>query len=90
MKATTAALRVELQGANQPLVVSGDRTRLSAALTSLLHAAVREQGDPGVVMMDCSVVKNESPVGGHRDRRPAVDRGAARSCGFRRAPSTNG
>ena len=54
-------VRVELQGANQPLVVSGDRTRLSAALTSLLHAAVREQGDPGVVVVDCSIVKNDRP-----------------------------
>jgi len=54
-------IRVELRGANQPLMVSGDRARLSAALTSLLHAAVREQGEPGVVVVDCSVVKNDRP-----------------------------
>jgi signal transduction histidine kinase len=50
-------VRVELRGANQPLLVSGDRMRLTAALKSLVHAALREQGEPGVVVVDCSVTK---------------------------------
>jgi len=50
---------VELRGANQPLLVSGDRTRLAAALKSLVHAALREQGEPGVVVVDCSVARND-------------------------------
>lgn len=50
---------VELRGANQPLPVSGDRTRLAAALKSLVYAALREQGEPGVVVVDCSVARND-------------------------------
>ena len=50
---------VELRGANQPLLVSGDRTRLAAALKSLVHAALREQGEPGVIVVDCSVARND-------------------------------
>jgi len=35
---------------------SGDRARLSTAVTTLLHAALRERGEPGVIVADCSVV----------------------------------
>ena len=52
-------VRVELHGANQPVIVSGDRARLAAALKSLVHAALREQGEPGVVVVDCSVMTND-------------------------------
>jgi signal transduction histidine kinase len=53
-------VRVELHGANQPVIVSGDRARLAAALKSLVHAALREQGEPGVVVVDCSVMKSDA------------------------------
>jgi signal transduction histidine kinase len=38
--------------ANGPLVIAGDRPRLSAALTALMHAAVRERGEPGTIVID--------------------------------------
>lgn len=36
------------------VMVSGDRTRLAAALTALMHAALRERGEPGVIVVECS------------------------------------
>jgi signal transduction histidine kinase len=39
-----------------PLMVTGDRTRLTAGLKALIHSAVRERGEPGVVVVDCSIV----------------------------------
>jgi len=39
---------------NQPIMVTGDRARLSAAITTLLHAALRERGEPGVLVAECS------------------------------------
>src|SRR4051812_33682124 len=38
------------------VVVAGDRVRLTAAIGSLLHAALRERGEPGVVVAQCAVV----------------------------------
>jgi signal transduction histidine kinase len=52
-------VRLDLRAADHPAVVTGDRTRLAAALKALLHAALRERGDPGVVVVQ-SVVRNES------------------------------
>jgi hypothetical protein len=42
-------------------MVTGDRTRLAAALTSLMHAALRERDEPGVVVVECSTL----PDAGH-------------------------
>jgi signal transduction histidine kinase len=36
--------------------VAGDRTRLAAALKALMHAAVRERGEAGVILAECSTV----------------------------------
>jgi two-component system cell cycle sensor histidine kinase PleC len=46
--------------ANGPLVIAGDRPRLSAALTALMHAAVRERGEPGTIVIDCSTRHEDS------------------------------
>jgi signal transduction histidine kinase len=48
-------VRLELRGADRPLVVNGDRSRLAAALKSLMHAALRERGEPGTIVVDCSI-----------------------------------
>jgi signal transduction histidine kinase len=48
-------VRVEARG-DQPVMVTGDRTRLAAALRALMHSAVRERGDPGVIVVQCSIV----------------------------------
>jgi signal transduction histidine kinase len=42
--------------ATQPLPVSGDRSRLGAALKALVHAALRERGEPGAIVVECSTV----------------------------------
>jgi signal transduction histidine kinase len=42
--------------ATQPLPVNGDRTRLAAALKALIHAAMRERGEPGAVIVECSTL----------------------------------
>src|SRR5688500_10739524 len=39
-----------------PLMVSGDRTRIAAAVKALTHSALRERGDPGAVVVECSKV----------------------------------
>jgi signal transduction histidine kinase len=46
---------LEVRG-TQPVVVTGDRTRLAAALKALMHSAVRERGEPGTIVVDCSAV----------------------------------
>jgi signal transduction histidine kinase len=48
-------VRVEVRGIDRPVVVHGDRARLGAALRALMHAAVRERGEPGVIVVECSI-----------------------------------
>ena len=47
-------VRLEMRGADRPAMVTGDRTRLSAAVGALMHSALRERGEPGVVVAECS------------------------------------
>jgi len=47
-------VRLDVQGTDTPLVVTGDRTRLEAALRGLMHAALRERGEPGVIVARCA------------------------------------
>lgn len=49
-------VRLDVRVPNRPVIVTGDRARLSATITTLLHAALRERGEPGVIVADCSVV----------------------------------
>ena len=49
-------VQLAVRAPNQPVTVTGDRARLAAAVTTLLHAALRERGQPGVIVADCSVV----------------------------------
>ena len=37
-----------------PVMVTGDRARIAAALKALMHAAVRERVEPGVLVVRCS------------------------------------
>jgi two-component system, OmpR family, sensor kinase len=55
-------IRVETRGTGQPVMVTGDRTRLATALRALIHAAVRERGDPGVIVVECSVLTDTTPA----------------------------
>jgi signal transduction histidine kinase len=36
-----------------PVMVTGDRTRLAAAIRALMHAALRERGEQGVIVVEC-------------------------------------
>jgi signal transduction histidine kinase len=47
-------VRLELRGTDRPVMVTGDRTRLGAAIKALMHSALRERGEPGVIVVDCS------------------------------------
>lgn len=51
-------VRVEVQGpAADGEIVSGDRTRLAAALAALVRGIVREQTEPGRVLVDVGVAQ---------------------------------
>jgi len=49
-------VRLDIRVPNRPVMVAGDRARLSAAITTLLHAALRERGEPGVIVADLTVI----------------------------------
>jgi two-component system cell cycle sensor histidine kinase PleC len=46
-------VRLDVRGADRSAIVTGDRARMSTALGALLHSALRERGDPGVVVAEC-------------------------------------
>lgn len=50
-------IRIEVR-ATKPVPVAGDRIRLGAALRALVHAALRERVEPGVVVVECSALGN--------------------------------
>jgi len=54
-------IRVEARGTSQPVMVTGDRTRLASALRALMHAAVRERGDPGEIVVECRILTDTTP-----------------------------
>jgi signal transduction histidine kinase len=56
MRATTEGCDSTFAYRIPPVTVTGDRARLSAAITTLLHAALRERGEPGVIVAECSVL----------------------------------
>ena len=37
-----------------PVMVTGDRTRMAAALKALIHSALRERGEPGAILLERS------------------------------------
>lgn len=51
-------VRLEVRAPNRPVPVVGDRARLSAAIATLLHAALRERGDAGVIVAACTVIES--------------------------------
>jgi signal transduction histidine kinase len=61
-------VRLEVRGVDEPVPVTGDRTRLSAALKALMHAALRERGEPGAIIVECSI------EGGRNGQRYALVR----------------
>ena len=55
-------VRLELRGADRPVTVTGDRTRLAAAIKALMHSVLRERGEPGVIVVDCSTTADTTPA----------------------------
>jgi two-component system cell cycle sensor histidine kinase PleC len=51
-------VRIEARTADVPLIVTGDRTRISNAVGALMRAALRERGEPGVIMAHCSTAND--------------------------------
>jgi signal transduction histidine kinase len=47
-------VHLEVRGTERPIEVLGDRPRIASALGALLHAALRERGEPGVIVAECS------------------------------------
>jgi signal transduction histidine kinase len=50
-------VQLELRGIDRPVVVLGDRGRLAAAVTALVHSALRERGEPGTVVAQCAAIE---------------------------------
>jgi hypothetical protein len=55
-------VHLDVRVPNRPITVTGDRGRLSAAITTLLHAALRERGEPGVIVAECAVMADTAPA----------------------------
>jgi signal transduction histidine kinase len=74
---------LQVIGADAPLEVVGDRAHLGRAVGTLLHASLRERGDPGVITAELSRVNGSPPaaqlvVGDEETRRALqVDSSAA-------------
>lgn len=49
------------RGGGGPVIVTGDRTRLTATLRALMHAVVREQSEPGVIVAQCLSIHDTTP-----------------------------
>src|SRR5688572_30052937 len=47
-------VHLEVRGADKPLRILGDRPRLETAIGALLYAALRERGEAGAVIAECS------------------------------------
>lgn len=71
-------VRLEVR-VNGPVMVTGDRTRLAAAIGALMHAALRERGDPGVIVVECSTLSDTNPkwaivtISDEAEARPLID-----------------
>ena len=49
-------VQLDLRGTDQPVIVTGDRVRVGTAFKALIHAGLRERGEPGVIVAQVSVV----------------------------------
>jgi signal transduction histidine kinase len=51
-------VRLAVRGADRPVMIAGDRVRLGAALTALMHAALRERAEPGTIVVHCTTLED--------------------------------
>lgn len=54
-------VHLETRCGGEPVIVTGDRTRLTATLRALMHAVVREQSEPGVIVAQCLSTIDTTP-----------------------------
>jgi signal transduction histidine kinase len=52
-----------------PLMVTGDRVRIAAAVKALAYSALRERGEPGAVIVECSRQDRRQGVAGDNEER---------------------
>jgi K+-sensing histidine kinase KdpD len=89
-------VRVEIRGTAAPagqgqldtgrVMVTGDRARIGAAIRALVHAAVRERIEPGVLVAECNIVDRWGVVAiGDEALLPTLTRDAGAAAGT--APS---
>jgi signal transduction histidine kinase len=52
---------LDVRDPTRPMPVSGDRARLSTAVATLMHAALRERSEPGTIVTECSVADGGQP-----------------------------
>ena len=53
-------VQLEYRSAEGPVPVAGDRARIAAVVQTIVHAALRERGEPGVVVAACAAVKDSA------------------------------
>jgi signal transduction histidine kinase len=55
-------VQLEARGTTRPVIVTGDRSRLTAIVRALVHAVLRERGEPGVVVAQCFIITDTIPA----------------------------
>ena len=81
-------ITLETRGTDQPVMVAGDRTRLAAVLRALMHAALRERADSGVIIAECSTFTESNQawamvaIGAEPELRSLVAAGRAGKADF--------
>src|SRR4051812_27853533 len=74
-------ITLETRGTDRPVMVAGDRTRLAAVLRALMHAALRERADAGVIVAECSTFSESNQqwavvaIGAEPELRALADAG---------------
>ncbi len=81
-------ITLETRGTDRPVMVAGDRSRLAPVLRALMHAALRERADAGVIIVECSTFSESNQawavvaVAAEPDVRALVDAGRATTPDF--------
>ena len=55
-------VRLEVRGSDRPIMVAADRTRLAAVVKAVIHAGLRERGEPGVLVAACTAILDTNPA----------------------------
>lgn len=71
-------VHLEVRGCDSPIMIAGDRTRIGAALKALLFGALRERGQPGVIVAQCARAADDVVIAiGEEALLPALTGAAA-------------